>query len=42
MAESEHAMIARLLSPLSQGLPGAFALSDDAAALAPQRDANSS
>lgn len=35
MAESEHAMIARLLAPLSQGLPGAFGLSDDAAALAP-------
>ncbi|KUO55939.1 MAG: hypothetical protein APF80_12215 [Alphaproteobacteria bacterium BRH_c36] len=35
MAESEHEMIARLLAPLSRWLPGAFALTDDAAALRP-------
>jgi len=35
MAESEHAMIARLLAPLSDGLPGAYGLTDDAAALRP-------
>lgn len=35
MAETEHAMIARLLAPLSEGLQGAFSLTDDAAALAP-------
>lgn len=35
MAETEHAMIARLLAPLSEGLPGAFGLTDDAAALCP-------
>jgi thiamine-monophosphate kinase len=36
MAETEQQMIGRLLAPLSDGLVGAFGLTDDAAALAPE------
>lgn len=38
MAEAEHAMIARLLAPLSNGLKGSFGLLDDAACLSPPAD----
>lgn len=35
MSDTEQAMVARLLAPLSQGCAGAFGLLDDAAVLAP-------